>query len=105
MEQDGKTAKKRGGAEIDVGYVARLARLQLDDAEKAKFQQQLESIVSYVRKVGELDVSGVEPTAHGIPVQNVFRKDEVRQGLPRSEVMSNAPVQRDDQFIVPKIVE
>lgn len=105
MAQDGKTAKRRGSTEIDVGYVARLARLHLDDAEKATLQRQLDDIVAYVHKVAELDVSGVEPTAHGIPVANVFRRDENRPGLPRSEVMPNAPAQRDDQFIVPKIVE
>ncbi len=107
MAKNNEQSKERAGgaAGIDVAYVARLARIHLDDAEKATFQRQLEDIVSYVRKVQELDVSGVEPTAHGIPVCNVFRRDEIRQGLQRAEVLSNAPSQRDDQFAVPKIIE
>lgn len=91
--------------QIDVARVAKLARISLSDAEIALFQKQMEHIVGYVQKVGEADISGVEPTAHGMPVTNVFRKDEQRQSLPREVVLANAPSTRDDQFVVPKIVE
>ena len=90
---------------IDVSYVARLARLKLTDEEKRTFQAQLEGVVGYGEKVRELDVAGVEPTAHGMPVQNVFRHDEPRDGLDQDTVMRNAPCQRDGLFVVPKIVE
>ena len=90
---------------IDVSYVARLARLNLSADEAKVFQAQLDDIVGYVRKVRELDVSGVEPMGHGIPMRNVFRKDEVKPGLPREKVLANAPVERDGQFTVPKILE
>jgi len=91
--------------DIDVAYVARLARLQLSDDEIATFQAQLDDIVGYVRKINELDLSGIEPTSHAHPVHNVFRKDGTRDGLAHDDVMSNAPSSRDGQFIVPKIVE
>lgn len=90
---------------IDVAYVARLARLRLSDEEVATFQHQLEDVVSYVRKIGELDLSDIEPTSHAHPVQNVFRKDEIRQGLDHDGVMKNAPIHREGEFLVPKIVE
>ena len=90
---------------IDVRYVAHLARMHLADDEVARLQPQLEQIVGYVRQLDELDVEGIEPTAHAIPVQNVFRADEVRPGLGHDVVMANAPLARDGQFIVPKIIE
>ncbi len=90
---------------IDVRYVANLARIALDDEEVAVFQKQLEQIVGYVDKLGELDVAGIEPTSHAHPVTNVFREDVVRQGLEHESVMHNAPEETMDQFKVPKIVE
>ncbi len=90
---------------IDVAYVAHLARLRLSDEEIATFQHQLEDVVEYVRKLGELDLGDIEPTSHAHPVHNVFRKDEVRPGLDHDGVMANAPAQRDGEFQVPKIVE
>ena len=90
---------------IDVAYVAQLARLELDAGTCAQFQRQIEDIVAYVRQIGELDVTGIEPTSHGQPVFNVFRSDEVRPGLPLERVMANAPERLDDQFRVPRIVE
>ena len=90
---------------IDVAYVARLARLHLTDEERAEFQGQLEQIVDYVRKIGDLDLAGIEPTSHAHLVQNVLRRDEVAPGLAFDEVMDNAPASADDQFSVPKIIE
>ena len=78
---------------IDVAYVARLARLHLTDAEASLFQSQLEQIVDYVDKIGELDLTDIEPTSHAHPVLNVFRADEVRPGLAHDAVMANAPVE------------
>jgi len=96
---------KKGQKKIDVAYVAELARVRLTEEEKKEFQSQLEDIVAYVAKVRELDVSGVEPTAHGIPVENVFREDKVKESLSGEQALSNAPRQRDGHFEVPKIVE
>ena len=90
---------------IDVAYVAHLARLHLTDEEVDTFQRQLEDIVGYVRKIRELDVSGIEPTSHAHDIHNVFRHDEPGPGLDRETVLANAPERTGDQFRVPRIVE
>jgi len=90
---------------VDVAYVARLARLYLTDEEVKTFQDQMEHVVGYVKKINELDLSGVEPTSHAVAVQNVLREDVVKEGLPRDVVLANAPATVSDQFQVPKIVE
>ena len=91
--------------EIDVAYVANLARLDLDPASCALFQRQLGTIVDYVRQIGELNLDGIEPTSHGQPVYNIFREDVERAGLERERVLANAPARLDDEFKVPRIVE
>ena len=105
--KDGPTveSKQPGTEKIDVSYVANLARLHLTEEERQLFQQQLEEIVGYVRKIGALDTAGIEPTSHACVVQNVFREDEVRPGLDHADVLDNAPVSANEQFMVPKIVE
>lgn len=90
---------------IDVAYVAHLARLALTAEEVTLFQGQLSRIVDYVRGIQQVDVSGIEPTHHAFPVENVFRADEARPSLPREVVLRNAPASRDGHFVVPKIVE
>ena len=90
---------------FDVRYVAQLARLDLSDAEIAKFQSQLGQVLAHVEKLGKVDVTGVEPTAHSVPLINVTRPDVVRDTLPHDAAMKNAPRQANGLFIVPKIVE
>lgn len=90
---------------MDVRYVAHLARLHLTDEEVSTFQGQLDDVLAYVHQLKELDVEGIEPTAHAIPVQNVLREDEVRESLDHDLVMGNAPAVHGDEFKVPKIVE
>ena len=91
--------------EIDVKYVAHLARLQLTPDEERKFGAQLGQVLGYVEKLKELDVTGVEPTAHAMPLVNVTRADAVRPSLPHEEALRNAPATANGLFIVPKIVE
>jgi aspartyl-tRNA(Asn)/glutamyl-tRNA(Gln) amidotransferase subunit C len=91
--------------EIDVKYVAHLARLALTPDEEKKLGAQLGHILGYIEKLRELDVSGVEPTAHAVPLVNVTRADEIRPSLPHDEAMRNAPRQANGLFMVPKIVE
>ena len=64
-------------SEIDVAYVAKLARLNLSDDETRLFQRQLGDVLKYAEKLREVDVSHVEAAAHAIPVFNVFREDEI----------------------------
>ena len=91
--------------EIDIKYVAHLARLQLNPDEEKKLAAQLGNILGYVEKLNKLDVSGVEPTAHAVPMINVTRPDEIRPSLPHDDALRNAPAQANGLFIVPKIVE
>ncbi len=92
-------------AEINVKYVAHLARLSLSPAEEQKIGAQLGNILGYIEKLRELDVSGVEPTAHAVPMVNVARPDEVRPSLSVADALRNAPSQANGLFLVPKIVE
>ncbi len=91
--------------QIDVKYVAHLARLNLTPAEEQKLSTQLGNILGYIEKLNELDVSHVEPTAHAVPLVNVTRADEVRPSLSNEEALRNAPSKANGLFIVPKIVE
>jgi aspartyl-tRNA(Asn)/glutamyl-tRNA(Gln) amidotransferase subunit C len=90
---------------MDVGYVAKLACIDLTDEEKTLFQGQLDQILHYVEQLNELDVEAVEPTAHAIPVYNVFRKDERGRSLDHDLVIANAPSSTDGQVRVPKIID
>jgi aspartyl-tRNA(Asn)/glutamyl-tRNA(Gln) amidotransferase subunit C len=91
--------------EIDIQYVAHLARLELTPEEQKKFGDQLGHVLGYVEKLKELDVANVEPTAHALPRVNVTRADEIRPSLPHDEALRNAPAQANGLFMVPKIVE
>ncbi len=92
-------------AEIDVKYVAHLARIALTPDEEKKLTAQLGGILGYIEKLNELDVTGIEPTAHAVPLVNVTRADEIRPSLPHEDALRNAPAQANGLFIVPKIVE
>jgi aspartyl-tRNA(Asn)/glutamyl-tRNA(Gln) amidotransferase subunit C len=92
-------------AHMDVKYVAHLARIRLSPDEERKLGRQLDDILSYIEKLKEVDVSGVEPTAHAFPLVNVTRADEARPSLPQDKAMKNAPVSANGLFMVPKIVE
>lgn len=91
--------------DINLKEVAHLARLELTSEEEQKLGAQLGSILTYIEKLKEVNVSNVEPTAHAFPLVNVTRPDEVRPSLPHEEAMRNAPAQSNGLFVVPKIVE
>ncbi len=92
-------------SDFDVKYVAHLARVALSPDEEEKLGVQLKNILSYIEKLKELDVSNVEPTAHAVPLINVFRADEIRPSLSNEEALRNAPSKANGLFLVPKIVE
>ena len=91
--------------EIDVAYVARLARLNLTAEETALFQRQLAQVLEHAAKLSEVNVEGVEPAAHAFPTFNVFREDEPRDSLTQEDALSNAPRSANGLFIVTKVVE
>ena len=90
---------------LDVAHIANLARLHLDQDEIATFQGQLDKILAYVEKLNELDVNGIEPTAHASPVFDVMRDDVARPGFGIEKALRNAPRRVGDQFGVPKVIE
>ena len=91
--------------EIDVKYVAHLARVTLTSEESQRLGAQLGNILGFIEKLNEVDVSHVEPTAHAVPLVNVTRPDGIRPSLPQEDALRNAPAKANGLFMVPKIVE
>ena len=94
-----------GTSDLDVAYVARLARINLTDDEAKIFQKQLDDVLKYVQKLRQLDVTGIDVAAHALPVFNVFRTDAPRDWFAAEQALSNAPRQANGLFVVPKVVE
>lgn len=93
------------GSDLNIDYLANLARLALTDEEKVRFARQLGDILHYVEKLNQVDVSGVEPMAHAAPVFNVWQEDVPRAGLTVEQALRNTPAQRENMIMVPKVVE
>jgi len=91
--------------EADVRHVAKLARLKLSDEQIKQFARQLGDILTYVEKLGELDTTDIEPTAHAAPIRNVFRDDISRPGIGVEKVLANAPTSKPPFFKVPKVLD
>ncbi|WP_214628348.1 Asp-tRNA(Asn)/Glu-tRNA(Gln) amidotransferase subunit GatC [Paenibacillus agaridevorans] len=89
----------------DVEHVANLARLELSDAEKAQFTDQLNAILKYAEKLNELNTDEIEPTSHVLPITNVMRVDVRKESLPIEKVLLNAPDEEDGQIKVPAVLE
>lgn len=90
---------------LDIDHVAHLARITLTAEEKTRFSQQLGDVLHHIEQLGKVDVTGIEPTAHAFPVENVWADDIARSGLPVEAALRNAPAQRDNMIVVPKVVE
>lgn len=86
-------------------HVADLARLKLTEEEQEQMTKDLESIINFADELNKLDIENINPTAHVIPIQNVFRKDEAKQSFDREELLKNAPNSQNGCYSVPKIVE
>ena len=86
-------------------HIARLARLHFKDEELKVFESQIENILSFVEKLKEVNVDGIEPTSHPLEISNVFREDEVKPSLPITEFLKHSPKSKGRFFEVPKIVE
>jgi aspartyl-tRNA(Asn)/glutamyl-tRNA(Gln) amidotransferase subunit C len=88
----------------DVAHVAELARLSLTDEELDQFTGQLAAVLDHAADVETLDVEGVPPTSHPLPLRNVFRDDDPRPSLDRDEVLAQAPAVEDGRFRVPPVL-
>jgi len=94
-----------GSSNLDVAYVARLARINLTEDEAKTFQKQLDDVLKYIEKLREVDVTGVDAATHTLPVFNVFRDDSQSDWFTAEQALSNAPRQANGLFVVPKVVE
>ena len=89
----------------EVKHIARLAKLSLSEEEIEKYSKDLGDIATFIEALNEVDISGVEPTAHVVDKKNVFRKDEMKDSFNREEILKNAPSKEAGCISVPKVVE
>lgn len=87
-----------------IDYVGILAKLELSPKEKEAAKSDMEKMLDYIDTLNELDTEGITPMSHVFPVNNVFREDIVTNGDHREEILSNAPLRKDDSFEVPKTI-
>lgn len=89
----------------DLQNVAVLSRLAIPADLEDKYIDQMDKILTYMDNLSELDTENVKPTTYALPMQNVFRKDEVKESLDREAALANAPLKEDGYFKVPKVLE
>ncbi len=89
----------------EVKHVARLARLSLNDGEIVTLQGELNALLGHFADIAMVDISGIEPAAHAVPLRNVWADDVPRSGLSREVALRNAPASRAGLFVVPMIIE
>ena len=87
----------------EIKNIALLSRLEIKDLEAA--EKALSNILTYVEGLEELDLTDVEPMAHAVPLQNVYRLDEMKPSLPREAALQNAPEEENGYFRVPRVVQ
>ena len=92
-------------SDFNLKHIARLARLHFKEDELRVYESQIQNILSFVEKLKEVNVDGVEPTSHPLDIKNVFRPDEVKPSLKIEEFLKHSPGSRGRFFEVPKIVE
>lgn len=91
---------------MDVRKIAHLARIELTDDEVTRYNEQVGQILKYIEQLKEVDVSGIEATAHAAPVFDVVREDVVTgDRIPLEAVLGNAPAVAHDQIKMPKVVD
>ncbi len=90
---------------VDIDYVAKLARIELDEGQKARYSAQLERVLEYFKKLSEVNVDGVEPSAHAHRIYNVWRDDVPAPAMSVEDALMNAPAKRENQIVVPKVVD
>jgi aspartyl-tRNA(Asn)/glutamyl-tRNA(Gln) amidotransferase subunit C len=89
---------------MEVEQVARLARLDVNELDVEKLTSQLNTVLSYIDKLNELDTTGIEPMAHALPLNNVFREDGLKPSLESDRSLANAPEQDGPFFRVPRVI-
>lgn len=100
--EDSATARH---PELDLEALGRLARIRLRDEDRAEFQPQLARILGYVEQLSRVEVKGVEPMTHPVPLENVLRADRAVAPDSREAYLDNAPASRNGEVIVPRVIE
>lgn len=95
---------RRKAVDIDVDKVAVLSRLTIPPEEKDAMKRELSAIVAFADQLQAIDTEGIEPTAHVLPLRNVFREDEVRESTGRDVLLANAPSRADGFVTVPRVI-
>lgn len=88
-----------------VQYVAHLSRIDLSQEELERLSLQLTSILDFIDKLKEVDISSISPTNHILPVNNVLRQDNLKASLASEKALENAPQKENNFFVVPKVIE
>lgn len=91
--------------EAEIDHLAELARLDLDEDQRAQYKEELQDILELAEKVNEVDTEDVPPTYHALPVENVTREDEPRPSPDARKVLDHAPDEADDYFVVPRVID
>ena len=89
----------------EVGAIADLARLELDEAELARYQKQMSAVLDYFQKLEELDTTHIDPASSVRPLTNVMRADDAQAPLPVAEALANAPDSDGEQFRAPAALD
>ena len=91
--------------EQDLTTTAHLSRLAIPAAEKDDALKTRGDFLTYVDNLSDVDTKDVQPTTYALPIENVFRADEVRPSLSNEAALSNAPLHENGYFKVPKVLE
>ena len=89
----------------EVEHIAQLARLELSEEEKLRYLSQLSAILEYAARLQSVDTSQIPPTSSVLPARSVLREDVISSCLDVKDILSNAPMVKDDQFKVPPVLE
>lgn len=98
-------AEAQSQPHLNIEHTARLARLQLTAEEATKYRDQIEKILGYMTTLDAHDLSDAEPTAHAMPVYDIWREDVSRESFTNAEALANAPKKAQGQFLMPRVVE
>ena len=90
---------------IDIDHIATLCRIALSDEERKTLPDQIDTMLAYMQQLKEVDIQGVEPTLHALEISNVLRTDKPEENFSVETALMNAPEQKNNQIVVPRIVE
>jgi aspartyl-tRNA(Asn)/glutamyl-tRNA(Gln) amidotransferase subunit C len=90
---------------IDIDHIAMLCRIALSEEERKTLPSQIDAMLAYIQQLKTVDVQGVEPTLHTLELSNVLRTDEPGENFSVETALMNAPEQKNNQIVVPRIVE